>query len=750
MSVTETRNVISTIPIKNLKQTSSVNGSNIMVIEDDSTTYQIKAEDLGNYFREEAKDTFIQISAKGTGGGIAPLNSNRKIEPVFLTYGKTAGTAYEGNAGKILEDSVTSHTSDKNNPHGTTKSHLGLGNVENKSSDTIRSELTAENVISALGFTPETDGTYEQAAAYVDTKISELIDNAPETLNTLKEIADALSENQEVMDTLNQLIAKKANQAELDTHTGNGTIHVTATDKDNLSVALSHAQSLHARADAVKAEHSTINGNLTINDNEVTVYEHPLSNVTAGTYLQLTVDTQGHVTGGSNPILPITQGGTGASTSANALKNLGLTATALELNTLDGLTATTAELNALTGVRANLQEQLDDKASLHHGNHLPDVDTTTFGQFLISNGTGSEFHKLNIDDITEACGYTPGTGSNVVTAVKGDAETEYKTGNVNITPESIGLGKVNNTADAEKSVASAAKLATGRQINGVAFNGTKDITIVDNTKLPLSGGTVTGTITVESNSNVSQDEDAGGKIYTPYISSEEADIQNLNVATKLALREGASITSSYYDSALHGHSVTELKDGAIKIIYDEGQSDLSAKENTAYGYDGITTYNTSQVFTVFDNNNNKFSITFEPGDQEFYPYPSSSISLGNSHRRWREGHFDNIIYYGSISAASSMRYKENISELTNEQADKLMQLRPVEFDYKESETHSHGLIAEEVYNVFPEIVTLNEDMQPDAVQYVNLIPYLIKKIQMQDEKINSLEKRLKAGNQNEY
>ena len=475
MSETETKNVISTIPIKNLKQTSTVNGSNIMVIEDDHTTYQIKAEDLGNYFRENAKDTFIQVSARGAGGGIAPLDSNRKIESAFLTFGKISGTAYEGNAGKMLEDSVTSHTSDKNNPHGTTKTHLGLGNVENKSSDTIRSELTAENVIAALGFTPEIDGTYEQAAAYVDTKISELIGNAPETLNTLKEIADALTENQEVMDTLNQLISKKANQAELDTHTGNGTIHVTKTDKNNLSAALSHSKSTHARTDATKTENSPINGNLIINDNEVTVYEHPLSDVAAGTYRQLTVDSQGHVIEGTNPILPITQGGTGASSAASALKKLGLTATADELNILDGLTATTAELNYVKGVTSNLQTQLDQKAASSHGNHLPSIDAATSGKIAMSDGTASQWHEPTIDDVTKWCGYKPGTGSNIVTAVKGSAETEYKTGNVNISPESIGLGKVNNTADAEKSVSSAAKLtvSAGSALQPIYFSNGK-------------------------------------------------------------------------------------------------------------------------------------------------------------------------------------------------------------------------------------------------------------------------------------
>lgn len=40
------------------------------------------------------------------------------------------------------------------NPHGTTKADVGLGNVDNKSSATIRAELNTTDVSNALGFTP--------------------------------------------------------------------------------------------------------------------------------------------------------------------------------------------------------------------------------------------------------------------------------------------------------------------------------------------------------------------------------------------------------------------------------------------------------------------------------------------------------------------------------------------------------------------------------------------------------------------
>ena len=45
-----------------------------------------------------------------------------------------------------------------------------------------------------------------------------------------------------------------------------------------------------------------------------------------------------------------------------------------------------------------------------------------------------------------------GNTDDSVTGVKGNAETEYRKGNVNITPENIGLGNVDNTKDADKTV----------------------------------------------------------------------------------------------------------------------------------------------------------------------------------------------------------------------------------------------------------------------------------------------------------
>ena len=84
-------------------------------------------------------------------------------------------------------------------------------------------------------------------------------------------------------------------------------------------------------------------------------HNHAASNITGGT---LSSDRL--------PTVPISKGGTGATTAAGALTNLGLTATATELNKMDGITATTAELNYVGGVTSNIQTQLDGKAASSH------------------------------------------------------------------------------------------------------------------------------------------------------------------------------------------------------------------------------------------------------------------------------------------------------------------------------------------------------------------------------------------------
>lgn len=70
----------------------------------------------------------------------------------FTNTLKTKLDGIEAGANKYI------HPGSGTNPHGTTKADIGLDKVDNKSSATIRGELTKANVTNGLGYTPIKDG----------------------------------------------------------------------------------------------------------------------------------------------------------------------------------------------------------------------------------------------------------------------------------------------------------------------------------------------------------------------------------------------------------------------------------------------------------------------------------------------------------------------------------------------------------------------------------------------------------------
>lgn len=87
---------------------------------------------------------------------------------------------------------------------------------------------------------------------------------------------------------------------------------------------------------------------------------------------------------------------------ASSLSDLGVTATAAEINKLDGLTATTTELNYVDGVTSNIQTQLNGKSARTH-NHS--YATTSVGGFM------SAADKTKLDGIRDGADSVSFNGS---------------------------------------------------------------------------------------------------------------------------------------------------------------------------------------------------------------------------------------------------------------------------------------------------------------------------------------------------
>lgn len=104
---------------------------------------------------------------------------------------------------------------------------------------------------------------------------------------------------------------------------------------------------------------------------------------------------------------------------------------------------------------------------------------------------------------------------------------------------------------------------------------------------------------------------------------------------------------------------------------------------------------------------------------------------------------------------SSIRFKEDVHDMADASS-KLFLLRPVTYRYKQayedgSKPVDYGLIAEEVAQVYPDMVTRDAGGEIQTVQYQKLTPMLLNEVQKQhrqlraqQDTIHTLEQRLSA------
>ena len=94
-----------------------------------------------------------------------------------------------------------------------------------------------------------------------------------------------------------------------------------------------------------------------------------------------------------------------------------------------------------------------------------------------------------------------------------------------------------------------------------------------------------------------------------------------------------------------------------------------------------------------------------------------------------------------VAAASSRRVKDDIRDMEDASAG-LGKLRPVTFRYKAEPATGprpieYGLIAEEVAEIYPELVVLDKDGQPAGVRYHVLPAMLLNELQRQQRVIEA-------------
>ena len=397
------------------------------------------------------------------------------------------------------------------------------------------------------------------------------------------------------------------------------------------------------------------------------------------------------------------------------------------------------------------------------------------------------------DDLIIGDGKTIGSASDV------DAMTIASNGQVTFTQTLIGTAldisgdiDVDGTTNLDVvDIDGAVDMATTLAVAGnVDFNGDLDVDGTTNLDVVDIDGALTqdgGAVFNEASANVDFRVESDGNTHMLFV---DADTNKIGIGTS----SPSNNLEIFTDAGDEGLTIKATGDTSNAIISDANRSGAGAAINALTGKwngtsvadilfltgadttnkdDGVITFRTSSA----DNLAERMRIDTQgrllvgttskiSGDQGNAGYlavhgntdASGSIcevkNTGNpaSNRDFirffnsSDGEAGSIEHNGTSSVAyntsSDYRLKENIEPLANG-LQRLLQLNPVQFDWKSDKTSSEGFIAHEVQEIFSDAISGEKDgEQTQGMDYGRITPLLVKAIQEQQEQIEGLKQEI--------
>lgn len=264
----------------------------------------------------------------------------------------------------------------------------------------------------------------------------------------------------------------------------------------------------------------------------------------------------------------------------------------------------------------------------------------------------------------------------------------------------------------------------------------------------VQGGPVLGTFTALENNlktipnNVDIVLDPNGSGETKCTSHFQLNAaQSLKLADSdssnyVALKAPATVSSN-----LTLTMPTSVTNGAFLKTNASGELSFASVDiNTTNNTTSTGTYYVMLADDADANDGEITALTYSQGKCTFVPSTGTlSATVVNSPSFTGT----NATLSGTMSAAtitetSSITLKENITPIENA-LDSIVQLAGKIYDRKDGSTQNEaGLIAEEVNEVIPNVVSKDEDGNPQSISYSRLTAYLVEAVKEIKEKVDKL------------
>jgi hypothetical protein len=185
-----------------------------------------------------------------------------------------------------------------------------------------------------------------------------------------------------------------------------------------------------------------------------------------------------------------------------------------------------------------------------------------------------------------------------------------------------------------------------------------------------------------------------------------------------------SLTVARNGSTIEGNAddvLFDIKGAYVVLVYDGSTWETFVSYPSAASITNDTTTNSSFYVPFLDASSGNL-VNVKVTTTKLYFNPSSGALSATD-----------------FNSLSDIRFKDNINEIVNGLSI-VNNLRPVEFTWKETNKKAFGVIAQEIEQTLPEIVSTN-DVGIKTVSYDQIIPFLISAIKELQEEIKILRNK---------
>jgi hypothetical protein len=237
--------------------------------------------------------------------------------------------------------------------------------------------------------------------------------------------------------------------------------------------------------------------------------------------------------------------------------------------------------------------------------------------------------------------------------------------------------------------------------------------------------------------------DSGTNYPHSFTNSDAGNTHWTNRDNRLLTSNGTNWASDGRDpimALVSGNNSTVRGNAIALALHHEGQDNGTYSPMIAFSNRSNSgQYNTTYAAIMGRKTGQANDTNWSQGELHFFASPAGTY-MGDTPNFLLSS--TTATFSGTITENSSIRYKENV-ETIKYGLDKVLQMRGVTYDKKDNGVRETGVIAEEIYEVLPEVVLKNEEGDIDSVSYGRIVGVLIEAIKEQQKQIEELKSLIK-------